>query len=106
MGRASGAMAAAGASLARAPLAPRPKTQRPGISPAACLGWRLALPLRPLAWAALSSQGLPSAVHWSLGGPWMPGYDAVEFAALWRRRYRAIATDLLTGDLNALFPLV
>lgn len=26
----------------------------------------------------------PNAVHWSLGGPWMKGYEDVEYAAEWR----------------------
>lgn len=53
-----------------------------------------------------SPGGLPAAIHWSLGGPWMPGHESTEFAGIWRKRYRSVATDLLSGDLNALFPLV
>lgn len=48
---------------------------------------------------------MPDAVHWSLGGPWMDGYERTEFAASWRRRYRELATELLNGNLNELFPL-
>lgn len=29
----------------------------------------------------------PKAVHWSYGGPWMPGYAHIEYADLWRDAY-------------------
>lgn len=54
----------------------------------------------------LSTGGLPKAIHWSFGGPWLEEHAQVEFAGLWRRRYRSVATELLAGDLHALFPLV
>lgn len=51
------------------------------------------------------TKAMPDAVHWSLGGPWMEGFERSEFAGLWRRRYREVATELLAGNLNQLFPL-
>jgi hypothetical protein len=48
----------------------------------------------------------PNAVHWSLGGPWMPGYEAALFGSEWRSRYRHVVSDLLQsqkfGDTFAL----
>ena len=31
----------------------------------------------------------PSAIHWSYGGPWMPGFEEVEYAGLWRETYHS-----------------
>lgn len=32
----------------------------------------------------------PCAVHWSLGGPWMEGYEDTPFAAEWREAHRRV----------------
>jgi hypothetical protein len=54
-----------------------------------------------------SSSGVrPSAVHWSLGGPWMDDFRDAPFANLWRQRYRDVVTDALDHNLAATFPLV
>lgn len=31
----------------------------------------------------------PKAIHWSLGGPWMEGYEDVPYAVTWRQYHRA-----------------
>jgi hypothetical protein len=46
------------------------------------------------------------AVHWSLGGPWMPGYEEVAYAEPWRQRYRDVMVSALSQNLAATFPLV
>lgn len=40
---------------------------------------------------------VPSAVHWSLGGPWLPGYEQTLFGSEWRTRYRHVVDGLITG---------
>lgn len=50
---------------------------------------------------------LPNAVHWSLGGPWMQGYDLVPYAPQWRSRYKHVISRALETDaLSDTFPLV
>ncbi len=48
------------------------------------------------------------AVHWSLGGPWMPGFEATPFASEWRHCYRGVVQQAFdgSGKLSDLFPLV
>jgi len=48
----------------------------------------------------------PSAVHWSLGGPWMPGFENEPYAHEWRRRYRDVVTTALDKNLADTFTLV
>jgi hypothetical protein len=56
----------------------------------------------------LSLEGIiPNAVHWSLGGPWMPGYEGTPFADTWRQRYQSVMSRLIAGrDLAETFSLV
>lgn len=49
---------------------------------------------------------LANAVHWSFGGPWMEEFRDAPFAPEWRRRYCAIMSSALAGDLSDTFPLV
>lgn len=53
-----------------------------------------------------SSGVLPSAVHWSLGGPWMPGFEGVAYAPEWRKRFREVLIHAHDKNLASLFPLV
>lgn len=48
----------------------------------------------------------PSAVHYSFGGPWMPGYEKAPYASIWRSRYVEVMQDALTENLEATFPIV
>jgi hypothetical protein len=48
----------------------------------------------------------PAAVHWSLGGPWMPEYASEPYAHEWRRRYRDVVSTALDKNLSDTFALV
>lgn len=52
----------------------------------------------------------PSAIHWSFGGPWMPGYYEKPFANEWRHRYAEIIDQIDTsqpvGNFADIFPLL
>ncbi len=38
------------------------------------------------------------AIHWSLGGPWMRGYEHVPYASVWRQRYKDMVRALWEQD--------
>ncbi len=46
-----------------------------------------------------------NAVHWSMGGPWMKGYEKAMFAPLWRDRFKHVTNKFLAGDMSELYPL-
>lgn len=52
-------------------------------------------------------KGYANAIHWSLGGPWMTGYEDAAYAGTWRRRYKQIVQNALDQNtLSETFPLV
>jgi len=54
-----------------------------------------------------SPEGRPAdAVHWSLGGPWMQGFEYAPYASSWRKRYTSLMRHALEHDLPSVFPLV
>jgi hypothetical protein len=51
--------------------------------------------------------GPADAVHFSLGGPWLPGCDLVSFSTDWRRRYKRSLNDAISsGNLEDTYALV
>lgn len=50
-----------------------------------------------------SSDEAPSAIHWSYGGPWMPGFEDVDYANLWRKEYHS-TLKFMVADKVALDP--
>ncbi|AXQ68675.1 hypothetical protein HOU00_gp450 [Caulobacter phage CcrPW] len=53
-----------------------------------------------------SANEVPSAIHWSFGGPWMPAYEKAAWAPLWRARYVQVMQDALTDDISTTFPIL
>lgn len=51
--------------------------------------------------------GPPDAVHYSLGGPWMPGFESGPYTSDWRQVYRASLNKAMhTGNLADTYTLV
>lgn len=53
-----------------------------------------------------SANEVPSAIHWSFGGPWMPAFEKEPWAPLWRARYVEVMQDALDHDIASTFPIV